>query len=243
MNNETTIGMLNELKLFGMARGLESRLADPKQAELTHGEFVGLLVQDEKTERDNRRLQRLLKNARLKLEACMENINYRHQRGLHKQVMLELGRPDWIAAGRTVILTGSTGVGKSYIACALGNMAARAGHTVAYLRANRLFEALATARADDSHPRLMQKYARTGLLIIDDLLITPLKDAARGDLLDIIEDRYGSGATVITSQCPTREWHPNIGDPTIADAICDRLLHTAYKIELRGESMRKNQAE
>lgn len=243
MNDETTIETLNMMKLFGMAHGLISRLADPKQSDLSHGEFVGLLVQDEKTERDNRRLQRLLKNARLKQEACLENIDYRHQRGLNKQAMLELGRPGWLEAGRNVVLTGPTGVGKSYIACALGNMAARSGYTVIYMRANRLFESLSAARADGSHLRLMQKYAKAKLLIIDDLLITPLSDVARVDLLDVIEDRCGSGATVVTSQCPPKEWHPNIGDPTIADAVCDRLLHNAYKIDLRGESMRKKKQD
>ncbi len=243
MNDKRTIEMLNALKLYGMARGLAARLAGAAQADLTHAEFVGLLVQDEKTDRDNRRLKRLLRKARLKQEASMENIDYRHQRGLHKQVMLELGDPGWIEAGRNVIMTGPTGVGKSYIACALGNMAARAGYPVLYMRASRLFESLAAARADGSHLRLMQKYGKARLLIVDDFLITPLGDAARADFLEVIEDRCGSGATVVTSQCPAREWHPNIGDPTIADAVCDRLLHHAYKIELRGESMRKKRQE
>jgi len=241
MTNETTIEMLNAMKLFGLARGLGDRLADPRQADLSHGEFVGLLVQDEKTDRDNRRLKRLLKKAKMKYTACLEDINYRHQRGLHKQIILELHNPGWLEAGRNVILTGPSGVGKSYIACALGNMAARAGHTVAYMRASRLFESLAAARADGSHLRLMEKYGRIKLLIIDDFMISPLTDMARVDFLELIEDRQGTGATVLTSQCPTKEWHPNIGDPTIADAICDRLLHTAYKIELRGESIRKGQ--
>jgi len=241
MQNETTIETLNALKLFGMARAFSNRLGDAAQADLTHAEFVGLLVQDEKTDRDNRRLKRLLKNARLKQEASMENIDYRHQRGLHKQAMLELGNTGWLETGRNVILTGPTGVGKSYIACALGNLAARAGHTVIYMRASRLFESLAAARADGSHLRLMQKYSKNRLMIVDDFLITPLSDTARADFLEVIEDRCGSGATVITSQCPTKEWHPNIGDPTIADAICDRLLNNAYKIEMRGESLRKRQ--
>jgi len=239
MNKETTIETLNALKLLGMARALPARLLDARQSDLSHADFVGLLVQDEKMDRDNRRLRRLLKKARLKQEASLENLDYRHPRGLHKQVMLELADPAWIEAGRNVLLTGPTGVGKSYIACALGNMAARAGFQVLYIRASRLFESLACARADGSHLRLTQKYGRNRLLIVDDFLITPLSEAARADFLELIEDRCGTGATVITSQCPTKEWHPNIGDPTIADAICDRLLHHAYKIELRGDSMRK----
>ena len=239
MLKETTIETLNVLKLYGMARALPARLADARQSDLGHADFVGLLVQDEKTDRDNRRLKRLLTNARLKQDAVMENLDYRHPRGLQKQVMMELADHAWVEAGRNVILTGPTGVGKSYIACALGNMAARAGHTVLYIRASRLFDSLAGARADGSHLRLMQKYAKNKLLIVDDFMITPLTEAARVDFLELIEDRCDTGATVITSQCPTKEWHPSIGDPTIADAICDRLLHHAYKIELRGESLRK----
>jgi DNA replication protein DnaC len=239
MLDETTLTTLNALKLFGMAQSFPGRLNDARQAELSHAEFVGLLTQDEKTYRDNKRLKRLLTNAKLKQEASLEDIDYRHPRGLQKQVMLELGNTGWIDGNRNVVLTGPTGVGKSYIACALGNFAARSGDTVIYTRAVRLFETLETARADGSHLRLMQKFNKARLLIVDDFLIAPLSDTARMDFLEVIEDRCGSGATVVTSQCPVKEWHPNIGDPTIADAICDRLLHNAYKIDLRGESMRK----
>jgi len=239
MLDEMTLTTLNALKLFGMANNLPARLADARQADLSHAEFVGLLAQDEKTYRDNKRLKRLLKNARLKQEASLEDIDYRQPRGLHKQTLLELGNTGWIEGNRNIVLTGPTGVGKSYIACALGNFAARTGYTVAYTRAARLFDTLQTARADGSHLRLMQKYNKARLLIVDDFLIATLSDTARMDFLELIEDRTGSGATVITSQCPVKEWHPGIGDPTIADAICDRLLHNAYKIELRGESMRK----
>lgn len=238
MLDEMTLTTLNALKLFGMANNLPSRLTDAKQADLSHAEFVGLLVQDEKTYRDNKRLKRLLKNARLKQEASLEDIDYRHPRGLQKQALLELGNTGWIDGNRNVVLTGPTGVGKSYIACALGNYAARTGNTVAYTRAVRLFDTLQQARADGSHLRLMQKYNKARVLIVDDFLIAPLSDTARMDFLELIEDRSGAGATVITSQCPIKEWHPSIGDPTIADAICDRLLHNAYKIELHGDSMR-----
>jgi DNA replication protein DnaC len=238
MLDEMTIGTLNGLKLFGMAASLPGRLGDARQAELTHAEFVGLLAADEKTYRDNKRLKRLLKTARLKQAAALEDINYRHPRELNKQVMLELGNTGWLEANRNVILTGPTGVGKSYIACALGNFAARCGNTVTYTRAARLFEQLETARADGSHLRLMEKFSRVRLLIVDDFLIAPLSDTARMDFLEVIEDRCGSGATVITSQCPVKEWHQSIGDATIADAICDRLLHHAYKIPLRGDSLR-----
>ena len=239
MLNEQTIATLNALKLFGMARGLEERLNNPNHAELSHAEFVGLLAQDEKTYRDNQRLKRLLRNARLRQVASMEDIDYRHPRGLGKQVMLELSSTRWLDAHRNVLITGPTGIGKSYLACALGNFAARAGYTVLYVRAPRLFETLQQARGDGSHLKTLTRLAKVQLLIIDDFLLTPPTDWERRDLLEIVEDRYQSGATVITSQCPTGDWYPNIGDPTLADAICDRLLHNAYRIELRGDSMRR----
>jgi DNA replication protein DnaC len=143
-----------------------------------------------------------------------------------------------VAARRNVLLTGPTGVGKTYIACALGNAAARHGYTVLYLRAPRLFETLQQSRGDGSHLKTLTKLCRVQLLIIDDFLLTPLSDWERRDVLEIVEDRYQTSATVIASQCPISDWHPNIGDPTLADAICDRLLHAAYRIELRGDSMR-----
>ena len=239
MLNEQTIAVLNSMKLFGMAQSLPQRLADPKQAELSHSEFSALLTQDEKMHRDNRRLTRLLKNAKLKQQAAVEDIDYRHPRGLVRQAMMELANGEWMAAGRNVLITGPTGVGKSYIACALGNLAARAGHPVLYARAPRLFESLHQARGDGSHLKALTRMGKVQVLIIDDFLITPLAVAERKDFLEIIEDRYSSTATIITSQCPLKDWHESIGDPTLADAICDRLMHNAYKFELRGESIRK----
>jgi DNA replication protein DnaC len=239
MLSEQTLSTLNQLKLFGMARGFTERLSHPKTADLSHEEFLGLLVQDEKTYRENLRLKRLLKNAKLKQQAALENIDYRHPRGLNKQTILELSSPQWIQNHRSVLLTGPTGVGKSYLACALGNLAARRGYTVLYLRAPRLFETLIQAKGDGSHLKTLSRLAKVQLLILDDLFISPLSDPDRKDLLEIIEDRHGLSATVITSQYPTKEWHHLIGEPTIADAICDRLLHHCYKIELKVESIRK----
>ena len=239
MLNEQTIQTLNALKLFGMARSFSDKIAHRAAADLSHPEFFGLIVQDEKTYRDNLRLKRLLANAKLKHQACLEDIDYKHPRGLNKQTILELSSPDWISRHHTVLLTGPTGVGKSFIACALGNFAARHGHSVLYLRAPRLFEMLLQAKADGSHLNTLTRLAKVQLLILDDLFLTPLDDPQRNDLLEIIEDRYQKNPTIITSQCPIKDWHAIIGEPTVADAILDRLLHHAYKIELKGESIRK----
>jgi len=236
--DQQTMSILRSLKLFGMARSLEERLADSNQAGLSHAEFVGLLVQDEKIYRDNLRLRRLLKKAKLRQEASLEDIDYRASRGISQQVMLELANPQWVAAHHNVLISGPTGVGKSFIACALGNAAARAGYTVLYIRAPRLFETLQQSRGDGSHLKALARLSRVQLLIVDDFLLTQLSDSERRDLLEVIEDRYLANSTIIASQCPIKDWHPNIGDPTLADAICDRLLHNAYKVEMRGDSMR-----
>jgi DNA replication protein DnaC len=240
MLNDQTVSTLNALKLFGMARGFSERLAHPKTADLSHEEFFGLLVQDEKTYRENLRLKTILKNAKLKQQACLEDIDYKHPRGLNKQLLLELCSSQWIQNHRNVLLTGPTGVGKSYIACALGNLAARSGYTVLYLRAPRLFETLLQSKGDGSHLKMLTRLAKVHLLILDDLFLSPLSDPERKDLLEIIEDRHALASTVITSQCPVKDWHHAIGEPTLADALLDRLVHQAYKIELKGESIRKN---
>jgi DNA replication protein DnaC len=242
MLNEQTITKMNSLKLFGMVKGFTGRTARADHAELSHAEFVGLLVDDEKTYRENKKLQRLLKDAKLKQQACLEDVDYNHPRGLTKQVILQLSTQEWLVRKQNVLISGPTGAGKSFLACALGNQACRAGYSTSYLRLPRLFECLFAARADASHMRLISRTAKIQVLVLDDFGLSTLTDTERKDLLEIIEDRYGSGSTIIASQLPITEWHRVIGEPTIADAICDRILYNAYKIELKGESMRKIKA-
>jgi DNA replication protein DnaC len=239
MMNEQTITAMNAMKLFGMAKAFPQRLAKPDHADLSHAEFVGLLVEDEKSFRDNARLARLLKKARLRQSAALEDIDLRHSRGLTKQLVLELSAQEWMAHHQNVLITGPTGIGKSYLACALGNHACRSGYTTNYLRFPRLLENLYASRGDGTHLKLLERLAKVHILILDDFGMSPLSDFERKDFLEIIEDRYGAATTIITTQVPIKDWHQVIGDPTIADAICDRLLHKAFRIELKGDSMRK----
>ena len=173
----------------------------------------------------------------------MEDIDYRHPRDLPKSVMRELSSTRWIEGHRNVLFTGPTGIGKSWLGCALGNLAARAGMTVAYVRVPRLFETLHQSRGDGTHLKALGRLAKVQVLILDDFLITPLTAAERKDFLEIIEDRYQAGSTVISTQCPVKQWHSAIGDPTLADAICDRIVHNAYTIGLKGPSIRPEDAK
>lgn len=240
MLKEQTITKMQSMKLHGMAQVFQELLEKPQRTDLTHEEFIGLLVDAEVTSRDNRRLQRLLKQAHLKQEACLEDIDYRHPRGLHKQTILELSDCTWIESHNNVLITGPTGVGKSYIACALGNATCRKGRSSLYIRGNKLFKILSQAEGDGSYLKTIGKLLKFDLLIIDDIGMSPMKETERRDLLEIVEERNLSSSTIVTSQVPIKDWYQIIGDPTIADAICDRLLHNAYRIELKGESMRKN---
>lgn len=239
MLNEQTIAKLNAMKLFGMAKGFAERLTSARNSELSHEEFFGLLVDDEKNFRDNGKLQRLLTNARLRQQGVLEDVDFRHPRGLDKQIILEIARGNWLSNHQNVLITGPTGVGKSFLACAMGNQACRAGYTTVYYRFPRLIEGLLASRGDGTHLKFLTRLARTALLIMDDFALTPLSSTEARDLLEILEDRYGSASTLITTQLPTKQWHQVLGEPTIADAICDRLLHNAFKIELKGDSMRK----
>jgi DNA replication protein DnaC len=244
MLNEQTITKMNEMKLFGMARGFVQRNGKADHSELSHAEFVGLLIDDEKTYRETQRLERLLKNAKFKQQACLEDIDYKNPRGLSKQVMLELVGGQWLIKKQNILITGPTGIGKSYIASALGNQACRAGYTTRWERVPRLFEILSMSKADASHLKTITQMGKVGVLILDDFGLAPLSDPERRDLLEIIEDRHGSCSTILTAQAPAKDWHEIIGEPTIADAICDRIFHNAYKIELSGrKSLRRESSE
>lgn len=240
MLNEQTVSKMQEMKLFGMAQLFKDMMGKPQHADLTHDEFVGLLVDAEETSRANRRLQRLLQNARLKQAACVEDIDYKRARGLHKQTVLELINCRWITNHQNLLITGPTGAGKSFLACALGNAVCRVGYSVVYTRAPRLFTSLFQTRADGSYLKYLGKLSKINLLIIDDLGLCPMNEQERKDFLEIVEDRNLTSSMIVSSQVPIKDWYQIIGDPTIANAICDRLLHNAYKIELEGESMRKN---
>ncbi len=242
MLHEQTLTLLQSLRLHGMAKGFADRMNQPSTAELSQADFLACLAQDERAWRDNQRLQTLLRQAKLRQNATLEDVNWRHPRGLHRPLLQQLTDPAWIMQARNVCITGPTGIGKSFLACALGNLAARNGFTTFYVRTPRLFDLLVQSRADGSHLRLLAKLAKTKVLIVDDFLLSSPTDEQRRDLLEVFEDRYACGATVLTSQLPTKNWHAALADPTLADAICDRLLHNAYKIELKGPSMRNEKS-
>lgn len=236
---QQTLGRLHELRLRGMAAALEEQLTSSAAQELAFEDRLALLVERELTWRDDRRLQRLLQEARLRLPAAVEDIDFRAPRGLDRSVVLRLATAEWVRSHHVVLLVGPTGVGKTFVACALGQAACRHGLSVRYFRLGRLLGDLALARADGSYAKLLQKLGKTDLLILDDWGLAPLADAERRDLLEVLEDRYGRRSTLVTSQLPLEHWHDYIASPTLADAILDRLLHGAHKLILKGGSMRK----
>lgn len=240
MLTHPTLEKLQTLRLSGMLKALNEQQQMPEIESLGFEERLGLLIDREVTERDNRRLETRLKKARLRHACCVEDLDFKASRGLDKSLILTLAACAWIARRINVLICGPTGVGKSYLACALGHKACLEGYSVLYLRLPRLFEELRLAKADGRYGKLMLGYAKTDLLILDDWGLTPMTDPQRRDLLELLEDRYGGKSTIVTSQLPVPAWHEAIGDPTLADAILDRLVHNAYKIELKGDSMRKH---
>jgi len=239
---EATVEKLIAMKLFGMAEGLQEQLNNHAYKELSFEERLGILVDKEKLHRENRQLKILLAHAHLRHpDACFENIDFRTRRGLAKDIILNLSRNEWIHRHQNVIIVGPTGTGKTFIACSLGNAAVRQGIRTIYLRLPRLAQELKISRADGSFTKLLARLQRIQLLIIDDWGINSFTDEERRGFLEIMEDRHGVRSTIIASQFPIDAWHDIIGDPTLADAICDRVVHNAHKIILKGgeDSMRK----
>jgi DNA replication protein DnaC len=240
MLHQHTLDKLHALRLTGMAAAFEQQLAQPTFEELSFEERFALLLDQEILYRDNRRLARLLKAARLRVGACVEDIDYRHPRGIDRSFMSTLASCQWIERHQNLAITGPAGSGKTWLACALGNQACRQGLSVRYVRLPRLFEMLRIAHGDGSYPRLMNQLAKTDLLILDDWGLQKIVAAQRNDLMEVIEDRYGLRATLIAGQLPIEHWHEYIGEATLADAILDRLLHNAHRLPLKGESLRKH---
>jgi len=239
---EPTIEKLKTMRLDGLVAAWVEQQQQPKVAQLSFDERLGLLVDAEWMHRENRRMNRALREAKLRLtQACVEDIEYSARRELDKAVVRQLASCRWVQEHQAVLITGMTGTGKSYLACALAHQACRKGFRAIYRRASRLFDELKLARADGSFSRVLAKLARVDVLIIDDFAVAPVTDAQRADLLEILEDRYASRATVVTSQLPPAQWHDYLADPTLADAICDRLLNNAHRIVLKGPSRRKEE--
>lgn len=239
MLTEQTLEKLTGMRLHGMAKALRQWMESPQDVELRPEDLIGVLTDAEWVHRENNKLSARLRKAKFRQPACVEDILYKSGRGVTKAVINELSSSRWVAAHRNIILTGPTGVGKSYIACALGQKACRDGYGVLYKRTSRLFDELAQARADGTYTLALRRIAKTPVLILDDFGLQPLTAYERKDLLEVLEDRYNTASTVITSQLETKLWHAVIGDETIADSICDRLVHGARRLNLAGESIRK----
>ncbi len=238
MINEETIRQLTEMRLYAFVNSFREYLESTQTDELTFEERLSFMVDREWTDRQERRLNRRLKSAKLREEACVEDINYKHPRGLDKSVMQRLIACKWVKNNENVIFTGKTGVGKTWLACALSNKACRMGYTIKYERIPRLLGELYVAHADGTYPKTMSKLAKTDILILDDFGLAPLTDTERRDLLEVIEDRQNRKSTIITSQLDVKHWHEIIGEPTVADAILDRLVSNSHKIKLTGKSLR-----
>jgi DNA replication protein DnaC len=238
-----TIERLRTLGLAAMADTVIELQNNPEAAEMPHADWLGLLIDREVTARDNRRLARRLGNAKLRQAASIENVDYRTARGLDRSLFQNLATSKWIRDYNHLVIVGPTGTGKSWLACALGNKACRDGFSVLYKRVPRLFADLAQARGEGRLSRLIAALERVNLLILDDWGPEPLTADQRRDLLEIVDDRYDKGSLLITSQVPVAQWHDVIADPTLGDAILDRIIHNAHRIELKGDSLRRRAGE
>ena len=243
MLNEQTVEKLKLLRLHAMEEAWATQQAQPNVASLSFDERFGMLVDAEWLARENARLRRALKEAKLRMStACVEDIEYSAKRELDKALIRQLSSCRWVAEHQNVIISGKTGTGKTYIACALAQQACRKGYRAVYRRAPRLFQELALSRADGTYARLLSRFARTDVLIIDDWALSPLTAEQRNDILEILEDRYGNRSTIFSSQLDSKRYHEYLGDPTVADAVCDRLIHNAHRVMLSGPSRRKEDA-
>jgi DNA replication protein DnaC len=241
---EPTLEKLKALRLYALGDAWTTQQKDADAQKLSFDERLGMLVDAEWLARENRRLGRLLKDAKLRIgSACVEGIDYPPRRELEKSTIRQLATCRWVAEHQNVVITGMTGTGKTYVSCALAQQACRKGYRAIYRRATRLNEELALAHADGTYSILLARLARADVLVIDDWGLAPPKDQERRDLLEVLEDRCGDRSTVLTSQVPTTKWHDYIGDPTVADAVCDRLLNNAHRLVLKGPSRRKETSE
>jgi DNA replication protein DnaC len=240
---EPILQQLRQLKLTGMAQAMLNQAEQPGTYEgLSFNERIQFMIDNELLTREQRKQQRLLRSAKLKLNATAREIDYQHPRGLQQSQMAALLQCDWLRKGQNTLLTGPCGSGKTYLACALGHNACMQGLSTRYYRISRLLLELTQTKADGTYSKYLKTLSNTDLLILDDWGLEPLKASARNDLMEIMDDRHGCGSTIVISQLPTEQWHQSIGDNTIADAILDRLMHNAHRIKLKGESMRKTRS-
>ena len=239
MLTQPLLDKLTQLRLSAFRAALEEQLHNPQYADLPFEDRLGLLVDRECTHRDTNRLQRRLKAARLSLPATIEDLDLSPSRGLDRRLVLQLAQGEWIRQHLNILVLGPTGVGKTFLACALADAACRHNFHVRYQRTSRLLHQTALSHADGSYPKLLDAFARVQLLVLDDWLRDPLTRPQSQDLLEILDDRYGRSSTLVATQVPVAEWHARFPDPTIADAILDRLVHNAYRLALTGESRRK----
>lgn len=244
MLNEPTIEKLKALHLYAMASAWVAQRSDPTSGEIDFDARFAMLVDAEALARDNKRITRLLREAKLRIPgASLEDVECTPKREIERALVRQLATGRWIADHVNILITGATGVGKTYLACALGQLACRTGFRTLYCRVPRLFEELALAHADGTYIRALSRLAKVDVLVLDDWGLAPLTDQQRRDILEIVEDRYGNRCTIITSQLPVENWHDHLGDPTIADAVLDRVVHHAHRIKLKGPSGRKSKAE
>jgi len=239
MLHQQTMDQLHEMKMYGFVQALDEQDKDPEIRSLSFEDRLAMAVEREYLLRQDRRLTRRLQMAKLRFQACMEDVDYRHPRGLDRSVMRRLATCQWIRDKQCVLIVGPTGIGKSYLACALANKACREGFTALYTRVPRLLHQISIARGDGSYLKLLTKISRIDVLVLDDWGLAPLGDLERRDILEIIEDRTENRSTIVASQLPTKKWYDCVGEPTIADAILDRLIHRAHELKLKGPTMRK----